>query len=151
VGKGQREDMEEDTYTVDEAARILRVTQHRVRQMLREGGLAGERDEASGRWSIPQRAVHAMLEERREREALSQVAQNPVEAQEWLERVSGLERELGRLQGRLELTEVTESTLRESLERERQRADRLERQLEEERQRLEEERRRGFWSRLFGG
>ena len=143
--------MEEDTYTVDEAARILRVTQHRVRQMLREGGLAGERDEASGRWSIPQRAVHAMLEERREREALSEAAQNPVEAQEWLERVSGLERELGRLQGRLELTEVTESTLRESLERERQRADRLERQLEEERQRLEEERRRGFWSRLFGG
>src|SRR3712207_8195212 len=76
-GKGQREDMEEDTYTVDEAARILRVTQHRVRQMLREGGLAGERDEASGRWSIPQRAVHAMLEERREREALSEAAQNP--------------------------------------------------------------------------
>jgi excisionase family DNA binding protein len=149
--------MEEDTYTVDEAARILRVTQHRVRQMLREGGLAGERDEASGRWSIPQRAVHGMLEERRERGALSEVAQRPVEAQEWLERVSGLERELGRLQGRLELTEVTESTLRESLEREQQRADRLERQLEEERQRLEEERQRleeerqrGFWSRLFG-
>jgi hypothetical protein len=34
-----------------------------------------------------------------------------------------LQRELGRLEGRLELTEVAESTLRESLARERERAD----------------------------
>jgi hypothetical protein len=33
------------------------------------------------------------------------------------------QRELGRLEGRLELTEVAESTLRESLARERERAD----------------------------
>lgn len=54
-----------------------------------------------------------------------------------------LQRELGRLEGRLELTEVAESTLREQLHRERERADRAEAALETERS-------KGFWSRLFG-
>jgi chromosome segregation ATPase len=60
-----------------------------------------------------------------------------------------LQRELGRLEGRLELTEQADSTLREQLVRERQRAD----QERERAQRLEAElaeRRRGFW-RLFVG
>ena len=66
----------------------------------------------------------------------------------------GLQRQLGRLEGRLELTERTESTLREDLERERrqcleevqrERAERLEAQkaaevLERDRIRLERER-----------
>ncbi len=54
------------------------------------------------------------------------------------------------LRTRLELTEQADSTLREQLERERQRAD----QERERAERLEAElaeRRRGFWSRLFGG
>jgi hypothetical protein len=38
---------------------------------------------------------------------------------------------------------MAESTLREQLERERERADRLEAELQAERQ-------RGFWARLFG-
>ena len=46
-------------------------------------------------------------------------------------------------EGRLELTEVAESTLREQLHRERERADRAEAALEAERS-------KGFWSRLFG-
>ncbi len=64
--------------------------------------------------------------------------------------MEALQRELGRLEGRLELTEVTESTLREALERERERAD-------EERDRanrLEEElreARRPWWRRVFWG
>jgi hypothetical protein len=48
------------------------------------------------------------------------------------------------LEGRLELEAVARSTLEESLQRERDRADRLEEQLEAERA-------RGFWKRLFGG
>ncbi len=61
-----------------------------------------------------------------------------------------LERERGRLEGRLELTEQTESTTRAERDRlvaelEAERAER--RQLSE---RLEAEQRRGFWSRLFG-
>jgi len=54
-----------------------------------------------------------------------------------------LQRELGRLEGCLELTEVAESTLREQLQREQERADRLEEELRQEHA-------RGFWARLFG-
>lgn len=69
-----------------------------------------------------------------------------------------LERERGRLEGRLELTEQTESTIREERDRllAELEAERAELEAEKaERQRLAErldvERRRGFWSRLFGG
>jgi len=62
-----------------------------------------------------------------------------------------LERERGRLEGRLELTEQAESTTRAE-------RDRLIAELEAERaerrrlvERLEAEQRRGFWQRLFGG
>ena len=51
---------------------------------------------------------------------------------------------LGRAEARAELTERTESTVREQLIRERERADRLEAELREERN-------KGFWRRLFGG
>jgi hypothetical protein len=67
-----------------------------------------------------------------------------VNASELVERVETLAMELGHTRGRLELTEKTESTLREQLERERERADRLEEEL-----RVEQS--KGFWARLFGG
>ena len=51
----------------------------------------------------------------------------------------------------MELTVVTESTLRESLDRERERADRLEEELRTEREELRAERGKGFWARLFEG
>ena len=47
----------------------------------------------------------------------------------WIERVAVLERELGRVEGRLQISEVAESTLGDQLERERERADRVEREL----------------------
>jgi hypothetical protein len=55
------------------------------------------------------------------------------------------------LRTRLELTEKADSTLREQLERERGRADRLEERAEQLRDELEAERSKGFWQRLFGG
>jgi len=55
------------------------------------------------------------------------------------------------LRTRLELTEQTDSTLREQLERERERADRLEDRAGQLRNELEAERSKGFWARLFGG
>ena len=69
----------------------------------------------------------------------------------------GRERERGRLEGRLELTEQTESTLREERDRliaalEVERAE-LEAERTERRrlaERLEAEQRRGFWAKLFG-
>ena len=146
--------MEEDTYTTAQAARILKVTDRGVRKMIDRGELEASQDER-GRHLIPQRAVHAMLEERRavgEGEVSSvEISRSAEEARELRERVEGLQRELGRLEGRLELTERTESTMREERER-------LQRLLEEERserrrlqEQLDAERSKGFWQRLFGG
>ena len=72
--------------------------------------------------------------------------------------VQDLQRELGRLEGRLELTAQAESTAREDLERERARVEEERQRADAERQRadelraeLEAERSKGFWARLFGG
>lgn len=145
--------MEEDTYTTAQAARILKVTDRGVRKMIDRGELEARQDER-GRHLIPQRAVHAMLEERRavgEGEiSTEETSRSAEEARELRERLEGLQRELGRLEGRLELTERTESTMREERERlaqllEEERAER--RRLQEE---LNTERSKGFWQRLFG-
>ncbi len=142
--------MDEETYTPPQAARILRLSRRRVTQMLNAGELEGRQDE-SGRWHIPQRAVHARLKDRPGRGRPDDIIgherspEAASEAAELRDRVEGLQRELGRLEGRLELTEVAESTLREQLERERARADRLEEELREARERL-----LPWWRRLFG-
>jgi excisionase family DNA binding protein len=145
--------VEEDTYTTAQAARILKVTDRGVRKMIDRGELEARQDER-GRHLIPQRAVHAMLEERRavgEGEIPTEgTYRSAEEARELRERLEGLQRELGRLEGRLELTEMTESTMREERERlaqllEEERAER--RRLQEE---LNTERSKGFWQRLFG-
>lgn len=146
--------MEEDIYTTGQAARILRVTDRGVRKMIDRGELEAHQDER-GRYLIPQRAVHAMLEERRAAKvreiSTEETSRSAEEATDLRERVEGLQREIGRLEGRLELTERTESTMREERERleqllEEERADR--RRLQEQ---LDAERSRGFWQRLFGG
>ncbi len=161
--------MEEDSYTTGQAARILKVTDRGVRKMLERGELEARQDDR-GRHLIPQRAVHAMLEERRS--TIPSGAREPEsgeisaeEARELRERVQDLQRQLGRVEGRLELTARTESTMREDLERERARSEEERRRADAERERalhaeassqelrreLEEERSRGFWRRLFGG
>jgi excisionase family DNA binding protein len=145
--------VEEDTYTTGQAARILKVTDRGVRKMIDRGELEAHRDER-GRHLIPQRAVHAMLEERRVGSVDSPGTEiSAEEARELRERVEALQRELGRLEGRLELTERTESTMREERER-------LAQLLEEERaehRRLQErlevelaEASRTWWQRLLG-
>ncbi len=62
-----------------------------------------------------------------------------------------MQRELGRLEGRLELTERAESTLREDLERERSERREAQEEARRLREELEAERSKGFWRRLFGG
>ncbi len=141
--------VEEDTYTPPEAARILRLSRRRVTQMLNAGDLEGRQDPETGRWSIPQRAVHERLKDRPARGRPDKSPEGTMggveEATELRDRVEDLQRELGRLEGRLELTEVAESTIREQLERERARADRLE-ELREARERL-----LPWWRRWFRG
>ena len=172
----------DDKYGVDEAARILGLSPARVRQMLRSGELEGERREERiegvlGPWRIPAQAVRAFQERRAAREATADTvagasqppadevtAATPSEASELLsegvrqlrEKVEDLLGELGRLESRLEATEIQETTLRESLEREseraereRQRADGLQAELDAARARRSEEP-RGAWHRLFG-
>ena len=144
-----------NSYTPVQAAGILRVTPARIRQLLQGGELEGERDEA-GHWRIPSRAVHEHLERLR-RNLFPEGVWADLSVSEWVERVEALQRELGRLEGRLELAEKAESTLREErdrlledLERERQRAD-------QEGQRADRlqaelwEAHRPWWRRLFGG
>jgi hypothetical protein len=148
----------EELHSVKEAERILQradrpLSESRIRQLLRTGELEGVRDER-GRWHVYRREVHRLLEERRggpSKEAPSEAREAPESDREWADsRVAALERELSRLKGRLELTERAESTLREELDRERQRTE-LERQWAERLEAQLEEARRPWWRRLLGG
>ena len=136
-----------DIYTVSEAAKVLGITDRRVRALAQEGRIEGDR--AEGGWKLFRYSVHAFRDERREREGAQSVSGASQDAREWIERANTLQRELGRLEGRLELTVQTESTLREERDRllaerdrERERAERLEEELRDAR--------RSWWSRLFG-
>ena len=146
--------MEEETYTPSEAARVLGISKRQVTNLLGAGELEGTQ-EASGRWRVPQRAVHGLLEERRKggrppsRSSARRRPGGRPSSPEDRERVEALMRELGRLEGRLELEATARSTVEEQLGRERDRADAAERRAEQLEQELRESR-RGFWSRLFG-
>ena len=131
-----------DYYSAADAARILKMSKRRVLQLLQEGQLEGQQDE-SGRWRVAMHSVHAAKETRNQQEMPREAATSLAEVREWIDRVNILERELGRLEGRMALTEQTESTLREQLQREKDRGDRLEDELREERS-------KGFWARIFG-
>jgi excisionase family DNA binding protein len=145
--------MEEETYTPAEAAKILRLTKRRIIQLITDEDIEGYKDEY-GRWRIPQRAIHERLGDRPPRTPPAQsraasvddilAAAKAADIGELVATLRDLEHRLGRAEARAELTEQAESTLREQLERERERADRLEEE-------LREERRKGIWRRLFGG
>ncbi len=78
------------------------------------------------------RDVHGVAERPRDAAAW------PIETRETLEEVKDLRYRLGRVKGRLELEAVTRSSLEESLQRERERADKLDAQLTEPRLQLQE-------------
>ncbi len=73
-----------------------------------------------------------------------------------VQRLEDLHRRLGRCEGRLELSQVSETVLREQLKRERERADRLEAELREAEAELRvaegalNKSQRGWFSRFFG-
>src|SRR3954471_10541084 len=111
---------DEGFYTAAEAARILRLSSQRVRQLLASGALRGVRDEV-GHWEVDPHSIRETLDERRE--VLFGTLEDP-------QRLSALEAEvrelrylLGRWEGRLELLQNAESTLLQILEHERERAD----------------------------
>jgi hypothetical protein len=164
----------EETYTVEQAARVLKRTPGRIRQMLRAGELSGEHEDGDERkpWRVHKWSAHALRDRLQEDQGPSEQArvsgtlsrslrerpESLESASELFRIVQDLQRELGRVEGRLEITETAESTLRQDLERERRRAEEERARADAERERAEElrreleaERSRGFWSRLFGG
>jgi hypothetical protein len=147
--------VEEEFYSVDQAARILKLTPGRIRQMLRAGELEGvPPEEGGGRgpgrgWKIPMHAVHDRDRPGRV-ERSSEAPESPERLSELEVEVRTLRYELGLSRGRLELTEQAESTLREALDRERERAD-AERERAERLQAELDRARLPWYRKLFGG
>jgi hypothetical protein len=56
--------VEEESYTVQEAVRILRTTERTVRRRLERGDLEGTRDPTTGRWMVAAHSVTAAMPER---------------------------------------------------------------------------------------
>lgn len=149
---------EEEIYTPAQAAKILKLTQARIYQMLGASELEGYQDSESGRWKIPKRAVHALMEGRPAKRSSTAAAADETSRtladltghlRELEQNLIDANRTLGKMEGRLELTEKTESTLREErdrlikeLEREREARERLEARVEHLQQ-------RSWWQRLF--
>jgi chromosome segregation ATPase len=148
-----------EEYTTQEAARILETTERTIRRRLERGELEGRRDPTSGRWWVSARAVtDAMEDQPPEGSASLEPPEDATSEVAYLRaRIEGLQRQLGRLEGHLELAQQTESTLREDLERERrQRLEEVQRERDErleaqktaealERDRIRLERERFFW------
>ncbi len=89
------------SYTPTEAARMLRVSPTRVRQLLQDGELDGERDEA-GHWLIPARVVHERLERLRRESFLEAVGYDPSIVHAMQERVEVLRDQVELLRAELQ-------------------------------------------------
>lgn len=89
-----------DSYTPTEAALILRVTPTRVRQLLQDGELEGERDEA-GHWLIPARAVHERAQRLRRESFLEAVGYDLSGVREMQELIEELRDRVRSLEGQL--------------------------------------------------
>jgi hypothetical protein len=150
--------------TTEVAAEALRVSPRTVRDYIRSGELKAK-SEGEGvikRWLVSIDAVQALRDKRsaagetpraRRDTAVGDLiaAANAVDIGELVAALRELEHRLGRAEARSELTERTESSLREDLEREREERREAREEAERLRSELEAERSKGFWRRLFGG
>ena len=136
--------------TTRQAARALGVIPRQVRNYIAAGDLDG-RKEGKGvkeRWIVAISSVETLRQKRHsegkipgqyrdvagDAEDVGQGAgENVALIRGLAARLEDVQYELGRAEARLELTTQTESTLQEALERERERADRLEAELREAR------------------
>src|SRR5829696_9248017 len=91
----------QEYYTVSEAAKILDISERRVRQIAQDGKIEGVRTEDG--WKLFRYSVHDFRDHRAVQPPTRGAArEEPSEVREWIERVAALERELGRLEGRNE-------------------------------------------------
>ena len=150
--------------TTEVAATALNVSPRTVRDYIRSGDLEAksEGEGVTKRWLVSIDAVQALRDQRmasgemprtRRGDAASDAsaASNAVNVAELIAELRNLEHRLGRAEARAELTERTESSLREDLERVREERRRHQEEAERLREELEAERSKGFWRRLFGG
>lgn len=77
-----------ESYTPEEAAKLLGITRRRVLQLIQEGGLEGEQEEGGGWWRVYQRSVHARRDHKPPRSKRpADDSQGAVAAHhEWIER-----------------------------------------------------------------
>jgi hypothetical protein len=153
-----------DSYTPAQAAHILRLTPTRVRQVLQNGQMEGERD-AVGHWSIPARVVHARLERLRRESILEAVGFDPSSVREMRELVEMLRDQVERLSVELDEAHAANRENRRIIAALTQRIPKLEAPREqtpdqeplgdpgtvEERPFTEEEPQRRSWWRAFFG
>jgi excisionase family DNA binding protein len=147
--------MNRDTsYTVLEAAKILDISETRVRQLLRSGDIEGDRIGTS--WEVSKQSLHSFRDTYEPKGKGKDTETLPVGTREAMDEVKDLTFRLGRMEGRLELEAVTRSTLEAQLLREQERADqeRQERiQAQEEAQKLRTEladAQKPWFRRIFG-
>jgi len=153
----------DEFYTVSEAAKVLGLGERRIRQLVSEGEVEGER--VGNAWKIFRHSIHSFRDQHGVRERLRAGSEWPPEARDAFHRAEDLQRALGRLEGemkaRAELTSVAESTLKEQLERERERSEREReerlqvqaeaRRLREELEAVRQEAHRSWWRKMFSG
>lgn len=151
-----------DTYTASQASQILGVSERRVRQLVNEGKLPGERGN-DGIVHIPQQAVN---DERKRRRSTTKTAPATARAGARRARAAGasaasaddvetlanaVAAKVGqRLEGQLEITRQAESLLRNELDEERARRAQAEAKLAESERRLAELEAAGKKRKLFG-
>jgi excisionase family DNA binding protein len=151
--------MDRDTsYTVPEAAKVLGISETRVRQLLRSEEIEATR--TGNVWEVSKQSLHSFRDSYEPKGKQNNAETLSIETREALDEVKGLTFRLGRMEGRLELESVTRSTLEAQLQREQERVDqeRQERiQAQEEAKRLREEleaarqeARQSWWQRVFG-
>ena len=119
-----------DFYTPSEVAKLLRVPQRRVLELLDAGEIEAVRDPRTGRWRVPKASLNAS-----ETERLTELLTQGEEE----------------LRARLRATEEALLTLEERARALREERDRLGEERDRLREELDAERTKGFWRRLFGG
>jgi hypothetical protein len=147
--------------TTRQAARALGVIPRQVRNYIAAGNLEG-RKEGKGvteRWLVSISSVEALRQKRHSEgkvpgqyrdvagdaeDAGHSTGENAALIRELATRLEDAQYELGRAEAQLELTAQAESSLQDALERERERADRLEAELREVRITQAAEPREGF-------
>lgn len=158
--------------TMDVAARALGVSPRTVRRFIERGKLEGRKVERGivGTWEVSIDSLHALRSRRgADGHVRSKTAEESAATDIPADSVTDILRELtlrleqraaseAELRSRLELTERTESTIREErnrllaeLEREREEHKQTQEEARQLREELESERSKGFWRRLFGG